>query len=176
MSSNLFISVSTVDDTILSTAPSVREGEENLCDICGEDHCWCGVDVPRDWQGNVLTPQQVAERAARREEKRQVKIAAQNARVERRTRMMLLRAEHNIQIAALKANPMTWIEHPYLHGRAFTLLKVMRAHHSFVHATEEQAVALLPAYALWLSTTSKGASNRWHLMNSFLNDIRQCRK
>jgi hypothetical protein len=168
----------------------VKEQVKEQCGRCSEDICWCITPTaPRE-----LKKEMERKKREEREEKRRVArakreterlrtmMAKRHARIQRTLRMKMLRIEHKAQINELKANPMTWIERPYLFGRFETLLTVLRGRAAFSKITDEKVVALMPVYAVWLWTAEQDLEerdkddnivnlSRWKLMNYFADSL-----
>ena len=159
------------------------------CGRCSEDICWCITaarelkkEEDREVKRLEHEEKRRVARAKRETERLRSMMAKRHARIDRALRMKMLRDEHKAQINELKANPMTWIERPYLFGRFETLLTVLRDRAAFSKITDEQVVALMPAYAVWLWTAEQDLEvcdkddnilnlNRWQLMNYFVDSL-----
>jgi hypothetical protein len=166
------------------------EESKDQCGRCGEDICWCiTAATSRELKKEMEQKKRLereekrrAERVKRETERLRAIMAKRHARIERALRMKMLRIEHKAQINELKANPMTWIERPYLFGRFETLLTVLRGRAAFSKITDEQVVALMPVYAVWLWTAEQDYEvrdkddnivnlSRWKLMNYFADSL-----
>jgi hypothetical protein len=164
------------------------EKAKEQCERCGEDICWCITPIAsRELKKEEKKREEREEkcraaRAKRETERLRTMMAKRHARIERALRMKMLRIEHKAQINELKANPMTWIERPYLFGRFETLLTVLRGRAAFSKITDEKVVALMPAYAVWLWTAEQDYEvrdkddnivnlSRWKLMNYFADSL-----
>ena len=159
----------------------------NECDAC---ICWCIIQT----SDNILNREQQKQttkalRVKRKEELMKAKMEERDNRIKRNLRMKELRAEHSKKIEKLKANPMSWIESPYMYGRFELLFSIMREREAFAHITEDQIVSLMPAYAVWLLTAHRTINleykhmncnkivkiklNRLQLMNNFVDTLEQ---
>jgi hypothetical protein len=144
-------------------------------ETCRDETCRRrGINIERDWQGNVLTAQEIYDREARNRARYQARMIICNAR----KTVKLMQDERKEKMKILKANPMTWFERPYLDGRYTTLRTIMLSRRAFVNISDDQVQALLPAYAVWLGVQKKydkitSWDNRWKLMNCFVDDLQQ---
>jgi hypothetical protein len=181
---------------------------ELYCLQCGEQFCYCTLQ-PRSEsikknkearQRAIIERKEARQRAIiERKEARQRAIierkeARQRAIIERKEARRQLqktiqsyREAYSNRVKNTKENPMFWIKNPDAYGRLKTLLTLMHDRKTFVNITEEQAISLLPAYAIWLQNASRTAIkeeqtrcgtlylkinlNRWDLMNKFLDDM-----
>ena len=167
------------------------------CGRCGEDICWCITPTAarelkkeeerkkreeREEKRLEREEKRRVARAKRETERSRIMMAKRHSRIQRALRMKMLRDQHEAQNNELKANPMTWLERPYLFGRFETLLLVLRDRAAFSKITDEKVVALMPAYAVWLWTAEQDLEvrdkddnivnlNRWQLMNYFVDSL-----
>jgi len=167
-----------------------EQQDKEQCGRCSEDICWCITPTaPRELKKEMerkkreeREEKRKVARAKRETERLRTMMAKRHARIQRTLRMKMLRIEHKAQINELKANPMTWIERPYLFGRFETLLLVLRGRAAFSKITDEKVVALMPVYAVWLWTAEQDLEerdkddnivnlSRWKLMNYFADSL-----
>ena len=149
------------------------------CAHCVEENCWC-IASARQQRKEAAKQAKLEAREVMRAER----VRRCLERMKRRIRMQVLRAQHAAQTKQLKENPMTWIERPYIFGRFETLLAILRGRAAFANIKDEEVVALMPAYAVWLWNTTQEFEvrgnngnvtthviNRWQLMNNFVDNL-----
>jgi hypothetical protein len=159
---------------------------ELYCLQCGEQFCYCTLQ-PRS--ESIKKNKEARQRAIieRKEARQRAIIERKEARRQLQKTIQSYREAYSNRVKNTKENPMFWIKNPDAYGRLKTLLTLMHDRKTFVNITEEQAISLLPAYAIWLQNASRTAIkeeqtrcgtlylkinlNRWDLMNKFLDDM-----